>query len=52
MKKQLFDRLHGILREQLFHDSAGASAASVALPALAALLKAAESQRRQQPNVG
>ena len=45
VKKQLFDRLHGILREQLFHDSAAVSATGVPLAALAPL-KAADAQFR------
>ena len=44
VKKQLFDRLHGILREQLFHDNAASGAMSAAMAASPAPLKSAEPQ--------
>ena len=45
VKKQLFDRLHGILREQLFHDGPAMSAAgSVPVAAPSVPQKAAQSR--------
>ena len=44
VKKQLFDRLHGILREQLFHDGPAVSAAGVPVAAPSVPQKAARSQ--------
>ena len=44
VKKQLFDRLHGILREQLFHDGPPMSAVSVPTAAPSVPQQAAQSQ--------
>ena len=43
VKKQLFDRLHGILREQLFHD------APVSVPAMTGVAVAGVASSRDRP---
>lgn len=48
VKKQLFDRLHGILREQLFHETAAPPPVTVATPAL---VKATNGNGRDPPQM-